>query len=94
MPAEDQCQIFDNGGETFDQYTVWIPEGEIFSVYCLSFNADSPQGVCSYAGELSREKVRSLRLSCGIRISPEDLPEGARRALRRILHSEETSVLG
>jgi len=41
-------RVFDNGGETFDRYTVIINT----SVYGMSINANSPQGFNQYSGEL------------------------------------------
>lgn len=51
MEKPDGYKYYDNGGETFDRYTAII-DG---SVYTMSHNALSPQGVnmyCCEAGEL------------------------------------------
>ena len=40
-------KVFDNGGESFDRYTVIIDE----SVFGMSHNPRSPQGFNQYCGE-------------------------------------------
>ena len=41
---------YDNGGKTFDRFTiVFIEDGETYT-YTMSSNALSPQGVCQFAG--------------------------------------------
>jgi len=42
--------IYDNGGQSFDRYTVVFDDGSVFG---MSHNATSPQGFCQYAGEVS-----------------------------------------
>lgn len=66
-------QIFDNGGKTFDRYTVIIKK----RVYVMSANALSPQGVNRYlcnVADLDRESV-------GEPIGLEDVPEAVRKAI-------------
>ena len=41
--------IYDNGGKSFDQYTVVFDDG---SVYAMSHNATSPQGFCQFFGQI------------------------------------------
>lgn len=41
-----RINVFDNGGRTFDRYTVIIDQ----SIFAMSHNASSPQGVNQYAG--------------------------------------------
>ena len=80
---------FDNDGATFDRYTLLVkPAGKsVFDWYTLSDNADSPQGVCQYGGEvLSSDFSGSSPVQdAGLLVKPEDLPEGAKQAFERIM---------
>ena len=72
MGKLDGCRYYDNGGETFDRYTA-IMDG---SVYVMSHNALSPQGVnmfCCQAGEMVI-RDREVRFA--------DLPVEVQKAVR------------
>ena len=79
---------FDNGGATFDRYTLLVKQAgkSVFDWYTLSENADSPQGVCQYGGEIGLSDFSGSDpvQSAGILVKPEDLPEGAKRAFEGI----------
>lgn len=72
MGKLDRCKYYDNGGATFDRYTV-IMDG---SAYTMSHNALSPQGVnmyCCQAGEM---------VMTGREVKFADLPTEVQRAVR------------
>jgi len=69
-----KIKIYDNGGETFDQYTVII-NGE---VYGMSTNAMSPDGFNQYCHPESLLSDRSL---LGKEVQFEDLPNEVQRAI-------------
>lgn len=43
-------KVYDNGGETLDRYSIILPDGSVFT---MSENPTSPNGVNQYAGEAS-----------------------------------------
>lgn len=67
-------EIYDNGGETFDRYTVII-DGD---VYGMSANPNSPQGFNQYSGTLAE---LPMARSNGERITMESLPEEVQKAI-------------
>jgi len=48
VKVPENVKVFDNDGKTYDRYTVFFPDG---AVYTMSVNALSPLGVCMYVGE-------------------------------------------
>jgi hypothetical protein len=84
MPAliiDDIVQVFDNGGETFDRYTVIMDD----AVLSMSPNATSPQGVNSHICRLS--ELASKALSGMAQVPFSELPEPVKRAvLDRLFH--------
>lgn len=67
-------EIYDNGGETFDRYTVIIGK----EVYGMSHNPNSPQGFNQYSGTLA--ELPGARQ--GERITLESLPEEVQEAIK------------
>lgn len=45
--TKTSIHVFDNGGATYDRYTVVFPDG---SIYGMSHDADTPNGVCAFDG--------------------------------------------
>jgi hypothetical protein len=70
--VEIPIKVQDNGGETFDQYTVTLDR----YVFTMSHNANSPQGVNQFAGE------KGYVPPCNDPdINPEDWPEGLKKGI-------------
>ena len=69
---ETPITVQDNGGKTFDRYTVTIA----FYVFTMSHNANSPQGVNLLAGEKGY-----LPPCTDPEIKPEDWPEGLKKGI-------------
>lgn len=67
-------EIYDNGGATFDRYTVII-DGD---VYGMSANPNSPQGFNQFSGTLAE---LPLARANGERITLESLPEEVQKAI-------------
>jgi hypothetical protein len=67
-------EIYDNGGTTFDRYTIII-DGD---VYGMSENPQSPQGFNQYSGRLAE---LPMARSNGERITMESLPEAVQKAI-------------
>lgn len=66
-------RIFDNGGKTFDRYTILIGR----AIFGCSENPTHPQGIGQYCGEMEPERMRATyRKSCwlGKRVKFDDLP--------------------
>lgn len=78
--------IYDNGGRTFDRFTLFVRGEEGVDAYALSHNADSPQGVCQFVDRYSKKTVPvSPEINEWVPVSPEELPVQARRTVSRIL---------
>jgi hypothetical protein len=78
--------VFDNGGKTFDRYTLFVRGTEGVDAYTLSFNADSPQGVCQFADRHSKRTIPvSPEINEWVPVSPEEIPVEARRSVTRII---------
>ena len=88
-----KIQIFDNGGETADRYTLclWFDQ-EKCDVYLMSDNANSPNGICIYSGEFSSSRWNEL-LSHKKQISFLDLPKGVLAKIVDILAREVDMLL-
>lgn len=74
-------EVYDNGGETFDRYTIII-DGE---VYGMSHNPQSPQGFNQFSGMLS--ELPNARQGDAVTI--ESLPEDVQRAIEERARDEE-----
>lgn len=72
----DGIKIYDNGGATFDRYTVIIGE----SFYSMSHNPLSPQGVNQYCGETWELNCGSLHTQTEVWIG--DLPPDVQDAIK------------
>ena len=69
-------KVYDNDGKTFDRYTVVI-DG---SVYSMSHNATSPQGVDQYAGEL--KDLSGIKGKDDKEVPYDSLPKSVKDAIR------------
>lgn len=54
--AVPRIQVFDNEGKTFDRYTVIIGQ----SIFAMSHNASSPQGINQYVGPIQAVDLNKL----------------------------------
>lgn len=68
-------EVYDNGGETADRYTVIIDN----NVYLMSDNLLSPQGVNQYNGKLYDAPLART----GERVVLESLPEDVQKAIEQ-----------
>lgn len=76
-PRPLDVTIYDNGGETFDRYTVVFPDGE-----CLGIGdtGNVPNGFCMHVGSVKDGHVH-LGPHLGEIIGIEDMTPPARRAV-------------
>jgi len=75
---KDKVQVYYNSStEAFDPYTVVIGD----SVFTMSSNADSPQGVNMYIGEIEDYNIEDF----GIPIPLSEAPEGVQRGIKQRL---------
>lgn len=63
--------VYDNGGETFDRYT--IVDMNTGEVYSMSENATSPDGINQYAGTIGQE-LDHPQDHAGKKIEIDELP--------------------
>lgn len=77
-------EIYDNGGETFDRYTVII-DGD---VYGMSDNPLSPQGFNQFSGKLHELPLARQ----GERLTIESLPEAVQTAIERRAGNDDLNV--
>ena len=66
-------KIFDNGGETFDRYTLVFKDGSMFGA---SENPFHPQGFGQFVGDINYESDLS---HLGKEIPKDELPEPVRK---------------
>ena len=72
--------IYDNGGKTFDRYTVIFSDG---SALGLSHNPDSPQGFSQWCEAIANNK------ELGMEMTLAELPEHVQRHIKtRITYCE------
>ena len=69
-------RVFDNGGDTLDQYGIIIGQ----SVYTMSDQPNHPQGFNQYAGELS-QLIDPEQWATSKEIDPLDLPKAVLLAI-------------
>jgi hypothetical protein len=72
-------RCYDNQGETFDRYTIVIGE----SVYTMSHNALSPQGVNMYCCQVGEVEITDPEIEFSF------LPSEVQEAVRRRVESHE-----
>lgn len=84
-------RVFDNGGITFDRFTVVIYNGNDASIYGMSLNADAPNGFNQYFGTPS-EYPRLLDVLLGKKdkrigreVSLVDLPDAVKQGIAKRL---------
>lgn len=81
-----KMKIYDNGGKTFDRYSViYVEEAEgpgLFACRAMSSNPYSPQGFC----QMSSAMVGS---HLGKKISFSDLPADCQKVILEDLHETE-----
>lgn len=71
-------RFFDNGGETFDRWSVWEGDGW----FCASDNPFDPQGIGQHSEGLPPDALRAWRPEWRGREVPfEDLPPAVQRAV-------------
>lgn len=71
--------VYDNGGKTFDRYTVIID----WDVFTMSTNATSPQGVNQYLGS-GIKTVENLNLiNRDLPIDYKNLPKEVKKAIQQ-----------
>ena len=70
-------RVLDNLGKTADRYTIIIDKDLFF----LSRDADMPNGVCSYGGEIDEYPIQDM----GVEIGLDEIPFGTSRAISNIL---------
>jgi hypothetical protein len=85
-----KIKVYDNGGKTFDRYTVVIErktKGALDKdMYGMSFNPNSPQGFNQYEGPVgSGWTARQLAKQLGKRLKWSDVPEEVKRAAKQRL---------
>lgn len=71
-------RIFDNGGETFDRYTLITPDDFIFGFSSEPFH---PQGFGQFCGEWQGGSTRHL----GKKVTIESLPINAQKYVKHIM---------
>jgi hypothetical protein len=77
-----QVTVYDNGGTTFDRYTVIIGD----AVFGMSMHPRDPQGFNQYCCQLPIMSTESL----GLQVPLHELPEEVRKAiLERIADMNE-----
>lgn len=78
-------RVFDNGGQSWDRYTVVIFDGKQMDVYGMSVNADSPSGFNQYLGtEMNGVVIDALGGDdsvLGKEVDLLDLPQAVKRGI-------------
>ena len=75
-----RTEVFDNGGITFDQYTVIIDEEFVFG---MSVNPTSPQGFNQFCGKIGKGLfLVHLRSESGDKKLLYELPKEVQEAIR------------
>jgi len=72
-----KIKVYDNGGKTWDRYTVSIDE----DVYSMSANATSPDGFNQYWGELKDFDKPMSRFGKRLYIDEGQVPEEVCKAI-------------
>jgi hypothetical protein len=91
MSQQPNVDVWDNGGETADRYTVIIGD----DVFAMSDNATAPNGVNMYITTLSiipsiRERELDYLLSGTEQCYPHELPDAVNNAInQRIIQLED-----
>ena len=77
----NKVRVFDNGGKTFDRYTIQIKR----DVYLVSVNPLSPQGVRKYFSLKKYERLEKIadKEFLGKKIDFNVLPEAVRKAIQQ-----------
>lgn len=94
---KNYIRVFDNGGKTWDRYTVVIyeddtPNNEAYTaVFGMSSNAKSPQGFNQYLGSGAElpavlEALQGKKTTVGKEMELTDLPQEVREAIGERLH--------
>lgn len=77
IPDVPQVEVYDNGGKTFDRYTVII-DGDI---YTMSITANMPNGVNMYLGNVLDPEIRAINPKVDKKIELTDLPKVVQEAI-------------
>ena len=73
-----KIKVYDNGGKTFDRYTVILSCGSIIG---MSENPLSPQGFNQYCGDIKDYKLENNEM-IGQKVSIKDLSDDVKQAIR------------
>ena len=73
-----KIKVYDNGGKTFDRYTVILSDGSIIG---MSKNALSPQGFNQYCGDVKDYQLKNNE-AIGQKVSIKSLSDEVREAIR------------
>lgn len=77
--------VCDNGGETFDRYTVIIRNGDNYDVYTMSAHPFSPLGMNQYSHTADNLLKIGVRLIDDI--GTKNLPEEVKKAIKLRMRS-------
>jgi len=77
--AHCRVEIYDNGGETFDRFTIILDDDYVFG---MSENPFHPQGFSQFCGQLSYDELSAVACRKGIKKTFNEVPEEVARAIR------------
>jgi len=83
--------VYDNGGRTFDRYTIVLESKKWSAVYTMGPNGIHPQGVCSYCGGKYDEDGRMQIAVAGKKLKriPKVIRQAAEKLYKEIEADEE-----
>lgn len=88
---EVTIRIFDNGGKSFDRYTVVIGTRGDWAAYGMSVNADAPNGFNQWLGDeldgVIIDAIGGDTSVLGREVSILDIPQAVRRGIAYRLQS-------
>lgn len=73
-----KIKVYDNGGKTFDRYTVILSDGSIIG---MSDNPLSPQGFNQYCGDVKDYELENND-AIGQKVSIKSLSDDLKQAIR------------
>lgn len=77
-------KVYDNGSDS-DRYTVVLNNGD---VYCLSDDANLPNGVCQYAGKWEDSATIFIN-TIGRQLLPSEIPNSVLIAMDYVISKSE-----
>jgi len=75
LKAASKVVIYDNGGESFDRYTVIIDK----DVFGMSENPNSPQGFNQYIGEIGKDIKPGKHLGKKLSKIPKEIQKAIKK---------------